>query len=656
MATPIEFRNNLKRFKEAEQNIYGQPDIFGDNPGFNFGFRPPYVWIKQTDSNAIKYIKKFDSRSFPIGSTAQDVIRIGKLLVSGKGVFFLATQASLQGANAFNETNIYNPLSVVLATARPASLGLISRPKRHLDTSGGALGTLLSAFGVGGNNSSSTPAGTVSGTDVLPKDEQSTLSTTSGDISRGTSRGLIRARTAARGKSNIDLKWPSKSTKDITNGKSSFLSNLASMISPGFAPLPISVNKGVHYRADEKTYNLMVENLGDTSSKKLQPSIPTSDRVIVTPYKQKYHGKDEKGKEVVLDIKHSNLIDKKLNDNASGKSFLVDKNSPNSISGINDSLGRALTNIGGVSILGISGHIRTYSELKSAGNSSIANFNSGFRPGEGFEKSITNKSIKEVLGSKGFAGSNRQDSINLSGVISDESKRPNVGEDQIVFYFEDVVNNRFIPFRATIKGLSDSISSDWQDIKYMGRADKIYVYRGFTRDLNFNFSVYANSIKELKPMWQKINYLIGLGKPSNYTDSNGVQPANVGGFIVPPFVKIRIGDMYKNQPAIITNIGLSVPEDASWETLSGVPYTYLGGTITSDSKTAQFPTRVEISVNLSLLEKERTNTNMLNFDDDGSGFGSELIVGGSDGDINKKYQRRKTKDDRSKRRTKSPCI
>ena len=76
--------------------------------------------------------------------------------------------------------------------------------------------------------------------------------------------------------------------------------------------------------------------------------------------------------------------------------------------------------------------------------------------------------------------------------------------------------------------------------------------------INLGFKVVAHSVKELMPMWQRINYLLGLSKPSQYFNS---------GFIVPPLVKVTIGDMYKNQPIVINSLGLRIPDDASWETL-----------------------------------------------------------------------------------------
>ena len=47
----------------------------------------------------------------------------------------------------------------------------------------------------------------------------------------------------------------------------------------------------------------------------------------------------------------------------------------------------------------------------------------------------------------------------------------------------------------------------------MGRADNVMVYEGFTRSVSLDITLIAMSVEELHPMWQRINYLIGLTKP-----------------------------------------------------------------------------------------------------------------------------------------------
>jgi hypothetical protein len=223
----------------------------------------------------------------------------------------------------------------------------------------------------------------------------------------------------------------------------------------------------------------------------------------------------------------------------------------------------------------------------------------------------------------GFAASGRSDKINTIGVIDSNKFGPGGSEngklydpnadDLIAFYFHDLVNDRYIPFRSVFKGISESATAEWNDVSYLGRADKLYTYKGFTRSISFNFTVNISSIKEFAMTWQKINYFASLVKPANYTAKEKTDLLTFSRFIIPPMVKFTIGDLYADQPGLITSIGFSIPDDAAWETLDETyananDWTYLNNVIKwvgSKNKYAQLPRTVDFSVSMNLLEKEK---------------------------------------------------
>jgi hypothetical protein len=130
-------------------------------------------------------------------------------------------------------------------------------------------------------------------------------------------------------------------------------------------------------------------------------------------------------------------------------------------------------------------------------------------------------------------------------------------------------------------------------------------------------------------MWKRVNYMAGLTRPSKYTgrasattgeaaelgeetDSTGLESA----FIYPPMIEFRIGDMYVDQPAILRSVNITVPEDAHWETLRGDEYSYAYGVnkiLKKSATSRQLPTIVDVSVQLSLLEKEKSITTANHF-------------------------------------------
>lgn len=188
------------------------------------------------------------------------------------------------------------------------------------------------------------------------------------------------------------------------------------------------------------------------------------------------------------------------------------------------------------------------------------------------------------------------------------------GPDIIKFYFYDIINKKYIPFNATVKNLTDNNQADYETIEYLGRPDKLYYYKGFSRTITFNFSVVAHSVKELMPMWKRINYLVGLTRPSNYTQ-------RTRGFMVPPMVQLTLGDFYKNHNVIIDSCNVTIPDDALWETAPedspdywsyGVKQSIMWGLLdnggrenSSRGRIAQFPRHAEINTTLRVLEKDK---------------------------------------------------
>lgn len=216
------------------------------------------------------------------------------------------------------------------------------------------------------------------------------------------------------------------------------------------------------------------------------------------------------------------------------------------------------------------------------------------------------------------------DTLNTLNVLNASEKdtdkwRP-FKDDQIALFFYDVVNDKYIPFRAAIKGIAESGNASWEEMPFIGRADKVYFYGGFNRNLSFTLKVVISSIKELAPTWQRINYLMTSYKPSNYTKASMVKSGNsrYDRFMVPPMFMLTMGDLYRDQPVLIQSVTLTVPDDAAWETLNkdntNGDWNYMAGTMRAAGvQFGQVPRDVELGVTLILLEKERAVVGGANF-------------------------------------------
>ena len=656
----------------------------------SIGPEVPLIYNKLTDTSDERNRIAFDNQELPIVSTIVDVRRMGKMLRTGTGIKFLVNQNYNQGSNAFNETRIYNPLSVVAAAAKT---GLSNRfgPTRHMESNGMLsyfVSSVLSTVGLqvtqqGTNNPIE---GTATGK------AYSTYAQKMG----GARAGLVRFGTANNAGVRFDTTWGSS-----TGGGGGFLSNLAKAFIKGMTSNIPSTNPrgafggnikekweyrpeyktgedGVYYAflADKSTF-LKTNQSGVALFYNDEPTIQF-DGVVknyhkYSPQKQEredtrvWYANDDKITNEVVGIKDTNGNTNNLENLHKRMIESID-----SFQGEKNQFRRSAERYSEVKVKNPDGKETSYPSYKEIIKA---------RTGDNFSKKVGVQNSIETKNwfakSSGIKKNNnngydrvdedshdRYNALDIKDIkdgkrgtepsVLNSSNQQSQSRDLIYFYFFDLINNTYIPFRATITSLSDQNSADWEDIQYMGRADKLFVYKGFSRDVNFAFTVYANSAKEMIPMWNRINYLVGLTRPSKYTNpvvsnrplssdeeskinetrraldaaydnldsdyenydelntatdnlsavESAIQSARqVSGresrFIYPPMVTFRIGDMFVDQPAVIQSVSVTIPDDTNWET-DRFDDNVFGGT------TRQLPLKVDVSVSLKLLEKRQS--------------------------------------------------
>jgi len=89
----------------------------------------------------------------------------------------------------------------------------------------------------------------------------------------------------------------------------------------------------------------------------------------------------------------------------------------------------------------------------------------------------------------------------------------------------------------------------------MGRAESFFRYGGFGRSISMGWTLAAQSIDELIPMYQKLNYLASSLAP-DYS-SNGYMQGNIA--------YLTFGGYCYEQPGIITGLNLSYPKESPFE-------------------------------------------------------------------------------------------
>jgi len=176
--------------------------------------------------------------------------------------------------------------------------------------------------------------------------------------------------------------------------------------------------------------------------------------------------------------------------------------------------------------------------------------------------------IKDPKGKQLATSIKRADSINLTPIFSSTTAPDyTVKVDNIDYTVDDLVKFRieaidsndpsksyWMIFRSLLTQFTDSTDASWNDIKYAGRAERLYVYDGFTRKIQIGFKVAALSEAEMRPMYEKLNYLMG-----------NLMPDMSNGLVRGPLVKMTVGNWIERQPGILNNISYTITQDSPWE-------------------------------------------------------------------------------------------
>jgi hypothetical protein len=232
-------------------------------------------------------------------------------------------------------------------------------------------------------------------------------------------------------------------------------------------------------------------------------------------------------------------------------------------------------------------------------------------------------SYNEVVKIKGYkswsevsrenrVGSGRKDIINTTPIFrsgSPATDRVKIGKDS--YLIRDLVKFRieaidgttpsksdYMIFRAYLTQFSDSVDANWNSVKYAGRGEDFYIYGGFGRKISINFKVAALSVVEMKPMYQKLNYLMGNLMP----DYNGVLMRG-------PLVKMTIGNWLDGQTGVLNSLSYTVPQDSPWEIS-------LGEDVTSGVDTLILPHIVEVNMTFTPIGSQTKGANKISKKDE----------------------------------------
>jgi hypothetical protein len=194
-------------------------------------------------------------------------------------------------------------------------------------------------------------------------------------------------------------------------------------------------------------------------------------------------------------------------------------------------------------------------------------------------------------------------------ISSDKSIYDIIPLNQLLITFKKLGNNEIIPFVGTISGISEDVTPEWTNFKYLGSPFKTYRYQGVERTLTFNLQLYYTGIGEKGAMIKKINYLKSLAFPYEhitqftYKDKDGKDngPSSQYAFS-PNLFYLTIGDMYKNTFGFIETLSFTVDDNTTWPTIESHE---VSADVSVYNHTTMYPSVVTVSITMKIIENHK---------------------------------------------------
>ena len=130
------------------------------------------------------------------------------------------------------------------------------------------------------------------------------------------------------------------------------------------------------------------------------------------------------------------------------------------------------------------------------------------------------KQREQQFGGLGSYWNTGQYEINNNETIDDTDLKNAEKNGHVVVTFgkiiDEVGNVDFnVPFIGAIDGITEDVTPEWTNFRYIGSPFKVNRYTGVERTLKFNLKLYYTTLTEREVMIKKINYLKSLAFPDS---------------------------------------------------------------------------------------------------------------------------------------------
>lgn len=211
------------------------------------------------------------------------------------------------------------------------------------------------------------------------------------------------------------------------------------------------------------------------------------------------------------------------------------------------------------------------------------------------------KSNEELLNKVAF-----EDDSELQEWIDD-----NRFQNQVPITFQKYGKTSIIPFVGAISGISEDVSPEWSNFKYVGSPFKTYRYGGVERSVKFNLKLYYMGIASKQTMIKKIEYLKSLAFPDEKIAQmtyGGSQNAQYG--FSPNLIIFSIGDLYKNMFGYVENLSFSIEDNTVWSNFNPKNE--------SNGDNSLYPSVMDVSIGIKIIENNSITDNVYSYNFNGT--------------------------------------
>ena len=227
-----------------------------------------------------------------------------------------------------------------------------------------------------------------------------------------------------------------------------------------------------------------------------------------------------------------------------------------------------------------------------------------------------------------------------AGKISSDADLSNVADSRVIgapfIKIKPYGTSHSLLFPATVTGISESITPEWNSFKYVGSPYNTHRYNGVERTLSFEFKLYYLDDITKQTMLTNLNSLKELAFPYNQPSSlkytnpdNPNELKEVALAFSPNLIELTINGLYNNLFGFITQLEFSIDDATSWAATE-----WFG----DETENRLYPTVINVSFGMTIIENHQLVkgklTNTMRYDFDGLGIKTTEYIEKEEQDTN----------------------